>query len=96
MASNAATLSGRIRDSLKDVIDPELGRDIVSLGLIYGIEASEEGVVHITMTTTVPGCPAAGFIVDAVRFASSTVEGVNSTAVHLIYEPRWRPEMISA
>ena len=50
-------LAKRIRTGLGDVIDPELGRGIVGLGLIYLVEASDAGEVRIVMTTTTPGCP---------------------------------------
>lgn len=88
-------LATRIRAGLQDVIDPELGRDIVGLGLIYLIEASDTGEVRIVMTTTTPGCPASGFIVDAVRYATQAVTGVLSVDVQLVHEPRWHPGMMA-
>jgi len=94
MSRESSALIARIKAGLADVIDPELGRDVVSLGLIYTIEASDAGTVHITMTTTTIGCPAAGFLVDAVRHASATVAGVRTVDVRLTHEPRWQPEMI--
>jgi len=94
MSKESSALVERIKAGLKDVIDPELGLDVVSLGLIYTIEATDAGAVHITMTTTTIGCPAAGFLVDAVRHASSTVTGVRTVDVQLTHEPRWQPEMI--
>ncbi|CAD7048050.1 metal-sulfur cluster assembly factor [Pseudorhizobium endolithicum] len=96
MDDEPTELVQRIRDALADVIDPELGRDVVGLGLIYAIEADEEDTVRITMTTTTAGCPAVGFLVDAVRFAATEVQGVRSVEVRLTYEPRWRPEMMTA
>ncbi|WP_029620809.1 metal-sulfur cluster assembly factor [Pseudorhizobium marinum] len=95
MSSKAATLVERIRTRLKDVIDPELGRDVVSLGLIYEVDATDAGVVHISMTTTTIGCPAAVFLVGAVRFATASVTDVQHVEVHLTHEPRWTPEMMS-
>ncbi len=95
MSIETLALVERVKAGLRDVIDPELGRDVVSLGLIYTIEATDAGAVHITMTTTTIGCPAAGFLVDAVRHASSTVAGVESVDVRLTHEPRWQPEMMS-
>ncbi len=95
MSMESSALVDHIKAGLKDVIDPELGRDVVSLGLIYTIEATDAGAVHIIMTTTTIGCPAAGFLVDAVRHASATVAGVTSVDVRLTHEPRWQPEMMS-
>ncbi|MBB4186448.1 metal-sulfur cluster biosynthetic enzyme [Sinorhizobium terangae] len=57
----------RIRDALRIVIDPELGSNVVDLGLIYDIEVQEGGVVRVTMTTTVKGCPATAFLKEAVQ-----------------------------
>lgn len=94
MSPETTTVVQRIEAGLQDVIDPELGRDVVSLGLIYKIDVSEHGAVSIDMTTTTAGCPAAGFLVDAVRYAAAAVDGVTSAEVHLTYEPHWRPEMI--
>jgi len=96
MSDEPTQLVQRIRDALADVIDPELGRDVVGLGLIYAIEADEESAVRIIMTTTTAGCPAAGFLIDAVRYAATAVKGVRSVDVRLTYEPRWRPEMMTA
>lgn len=57
---NAASdlLVERLREALRLVIDPELGYNIVDLGLVYDIEADAEGKAHIKMTTTTRGCPA--------------------------------------
>lgn len=96
MKADAATLVDRVKAGLKDVIDPELGRDVVSLGLIYHLQADAAGGVHISMTTTTLGCPAAGFLVEGVRYAAASVAGVKTVDVELTYEPRWKPEMISA
>ena len=88
-------LAKRIRTGLGDVIDPELGRDIVGLGLIYLVETSGTGEVRIVMTTTTPGCPAAGFMVDAVRCTALAVDGVRTVDVQLTHEPRWHPGMMA-
>jgi len=53
-----AHLIARIRDALRNVIDPELGYNVVDLGFIYDIAVEEGSIVRITMTTTTPGCPA--------------------------------------
>jgi metal-sulfur cluster biosynthetic enzyme len=61
-------LAARIRDALRVVVDPELSHNIVDLGFVYAI-AVEDGVVRITMTDTIPGCPAASFLRKASRIA---------------------------
>ena len=80
--------------SLRTVIDPELGENIVDLGLIYEV-AVHNGLARIVMTTTTPGCPAASVLKDAVRLLAATVPGIVKVDVRLTYEPPWRPEMIN-
>jgi len=85
----------RIREALRGVIDPELGYNIVDLGLIYDVAVEERGVVRITMTTTTPGCPATNYLKGGAGEAASNVPGVESVNVNLTHEPRWTPEMMS-
>jgi metal-sulfur cluster biosynthetic enzyme len=85
----------RIRDALRQVIDPELGYNIVDLGLVYDVALGEDGGVHIAMTTTTPGCPATNYLKQGAGEAASTVPGVEFVDVNLTYEPRWDPEMMS-
>ncbi|MFQ0813113.1 hypothetical protein AVM02_15625 [Brucella anthropi] len=86
-------LEKQIIDSLRLVLDPELGFNLVDLGMIYSIDVADDGSVKIDMTTTTRGCPAAGFLTDAVRASVETVEGVRAVEVELTYEPEWIPEM---
>jgi metal-sulfur cluster biosynthetic enzyme len=83
-----------IRKALKEVKDPELGLDLVVLGLIYEIEI-EEAAVKATMSLTSPFCPVAGQIVEDVKQAIEAVEGVDTAEVELTFEPPWTPERIS-
>lgn len=82
-----------VRDALRVVIDPELGENIVDLGFVYDI-AVVEGAVHITMTATTPGCPAAGLLKEGAQAAASAVSGVASVEVTMTFEPPWTPAMI--
>lgn len=82
--------------ALRDVLDPEIGRSVVELGLIYSIATAPDGTVAITMTTTTRGCPLAGFLKEAVAVAAGAVEGVTAVVVTLTYEPAWEPAMIAA
>jgi metal-sulfur cluster biosynthetic enzyme len=77
------------------VIDPELGYNIVDLGLIYDIEIGEAGAVRVTMTTTTPGCPATNYLMEGSRDAAWSVPGVESVDVNLTHDPRWSPEQMS-
>lgn len=86
----------RVRDALRDVIDPELGYNVVDLGFIYDIAIEEGGVVRITMTTTTPGCPAAGYLKEGVANSAWRVPNVEFVDVQLTFEPMWKPEMMTA
>ena len=83
-----------VRESLKNVIDPELDINIVDLGLIYEIEV-DDGHVDILMTLTTPGCPLHGVFDEMVRQEVGGVEGVNEVDVELTFEPRWNPDKMS-
>lgn len=88
-------LVAEIRASLRSVIDPELGYNIVDLGLVYDIAAEDGGLVTVTMTTTTPGCPATSFLKQGVANATSGVAGVEFVDVKLTFDPEWKPEMMS-
>ena len=75
-------LVARIKDALRNVIDPELGYNVVDLGFIYDIAVEEGGVVRITMTTTTPGCPAAGYLKEGVANSAWSVCRVGRGAGH--------------
>ncbi|NRP72706.1 Iron-sulfur cluster carrier protein [Ensifer psoraleae] len=95
-APDTGDLVERIRDALRIIIDPELGSNVVDLGLIYDVEALEGGVVRVTMTTTVKGCPATGFLKEAVQNCVWYVPGVEYAEVRLTYEPPWTPDRMTA
>ena len=86
----------KIRDALRNVIDPELGYNVVDLGFIYDIEVGEAGVVRITMTTTTPGCPATGYLREGVANSAWGVPDVEFVDVRITFEPPWKPEMMTA
>ncbi|MFN0177547.1 MAG: metal-sulfur cluster assembly factor [Gemmatimonadales bacterium] len=81
-----------IRKALRGVKDPELGLNIVDIGLVYDIAVSDAGDAHIKMTLTSPGCPSGPEILEDVRVVAQQVEGVNSAEVELVWEPYWTPE----
>lgn len=94
-ASRQAEVIERVRQQLSSVIDPEIGRGVVEMGLIYLIEAGPAGNVHIMMTTTTKGCPASAFLADAVRACAGSVNGVTNVEVELTYDPPWNPSMMT-
>jgi metal-sulfur cluster biosynthetic enzyme len=91
----ADTAVARVKDALRLVIDPELGYNIVDLGLIYDVEVPNGHDARITMTTTTRGCPATDYLQTGARDAAFTVEGVGSAQVTLTYDPPWTPKMMS-
>ena len=83
-----------VRTALKGVKDPELGLDLVVLGLIYEIKV-EGDRVEAVMSLTSPMCPVAGQIVEEVQAAIEGVDGVASAEVELTFDPPWTPDRIS-
>lgn len=82
-------------DVLRAVIDPEVGLNIVDLGLIYDI-AVDAHAVHVVMTMTSPACPMGGLIVDEVEAALSAVlPAAIRVDVELAWSPPWDPSMMS-
>jgi len=90
----AGPAAAEVRRALRTVIDPELGENVVDLGLIYAVAVSD-GVARVEMTTTAPGCPATAFLKEAARAAASAAPGVRHAEVSLVYEPKWSPAMMS-
>ena len=83
-----------IRKALRKVKDPELGLDLVVLGLIYDIEIAE-AKVDATISLTSPFCPVAGQIADEVKEAIEGVDGVDEASVEITFDPPWTPERIN-
>ena len=85
----------RIIEVLKSCYDPEIPVNIHEMGLIYDLAATPEGVVNIKMTLTSPACPVAGSLPPEVETKVKEVEGVTSVKVEVVWDPPWRPDMMS-
>lgn len=80
------------RKALRAVKDPELGLNVIDIGLIYDVVVDEASVVHVKMTLTSPGCPSSGEIMDDIRQTLEQLDGVASVDLELVWEPYWTPE----
>jgi metal-sulfur cluster biosynthetic enzyme len=84
-----------VYEALKNVFDPELGINIVDLGLVYDVEVSETGDVHIEYTLTTMGCPIGPLIEQQMQAYLAAVAGVGSVQIEMVLRPAWSPEMMS-
>ena len=85
----------RVRDALRHVVDPELGINIVDLGLVYDIDINAEGVVHVEYTLTTMGCPIGPLIEHQMQSLLEGVPGVHDFEAEMVLRPPWTPEMMS-
>lgn len=84
-----------MREALKAVIDPEIGLNIVDLGLVYGVEASDEGVAHVTMTLTTMGCPLTELIHQQCTLVLARLPNITQAEVEFTFSPPWSTDMMS-
>lgn len=89
----AHTEADQLREMLRDVIDPELGVDIVSLGLIYGLEVAGR-VAAVLLTTTTPACPLGSYISEEIERVLLDTGAVDRVEVAITHSPPWTPEMM--
>ncbi len=87
-------LVAAVRAALRDVIDPELGLDVVDLGLVYGVDVVGDQV-HLRLTMTTPACPLGGEIVRDAETCLAGVPGVGGVHVELVWDPPWSPALMS-
>jgi len=84
-----------VRDSLKKCMDPEVPLSIVDMGLIYGIDVTENNDVNIKMTMTTKGCPLHETMVDDVKRYAKKVSGVKNVDVEIVWDPPWTMDKMS-
>src|SRR5699024_8578178 len=90
-----AALKENLMGALENVIDPELGIDIVNMGLVYDVDLNEEGLCTVTMTLTSMGCPLAGHIEQDVRYVLSDIPEVKDIDVNIVWDPPWGKDKMS-
>jgi metal-sulfur cluster biosynthetic enzyme len=88
-------LKDQVMYQLKKVIDPELGINIVDLGLIYDVKFPTPKQVTVIMTLTTPGCPLHDSITSGVKYSVEDIEEIDEVDVQLVWEPAWTPEKMT-
>ncbi|WP_262314675.1 metal-sulfur cluster assembly factor [Lacticaseibacillus parakribbianus] len=94
-AAYFADMKQKIVAALELVIDPELGIDIINLGLIYGVDLDENGHCDIEMTLTTMGCPLTDILDDSIHHALLAIDGIESVDIHLVWYPAWSPDRMT-
>lgn len=88
-------LEENLMGALENVIDPELGIDIVNLGLVYGVDMDDEGIATVTMTLTAMGCPLAAHIEQDVKRVLEDIPEVKEINVNIVWSPPWSKDYMS-
>lgn len=83
-------------EALRAVYDPELGVNVVDLGLIYGVQARDDGSVLVTMTLTTPGCPLHTALAEGVAATLDAIPGFPDGEIRLVFDPPWDPSRMTA
>jgi metal-sulfur cluster biosynthetic enzyme len=91
----AGIATSEVVNTLKNTVDPEIGINIVDLGLIYNIKINEANDVIVTLTMTSPMCPVTSIILADVELRLEKISGVGKVNVDLVWDPAWTPEMIT-
>jgi FeS assembly SUF system protein len=88
-------IQAAVVEVLKSIYDPEIPVDIYELGLIYGVDISEDGDAVITMTLTTPHCPVAESLPNEVELRVLSVPGIRDAVVNIVWDPPWDPSKMS-
>lgn len=90
------SVPAQVTEALKEVIDPEIGVNIVDLGLLYGVRADEQGVVQVDLTLTSQGCPDADSLRDHVYRVLGELDLGVVIRVNWVWKPAWGPQHITS
>ncbi len=83
----------QVYDELRKIIDPEVGFNLVEMGLIYGVDIDDDCNVKVTMTLSTKACPLHQMITQWVEDAPKRIDGVKDVEVNLVWEPEWNISM---
>jgi metal-sulfur cluster biosynthetic enzyme len=92
--AEATLTTDDVRETLKNVYDPEIPLNVLDLGLIYDVQV-DEGNVYVQMTLTAPGCGMGPMIAQQAEWAISELEGVEDVEVEMVFDPPWSPDLIT-
>jgi metal-sulfur cluster biosynthetic enzyme len=95
MTTDAMPSKDTVLDALRQVEDPELGMDVVEIGLVYDVTFPEPGRVRITYSLTSPACPAGPQITEGMVNVVRVLPGVDTVEPDLVWSPPWTPERMS-
>lgn len=95
VGGNGGAIQAAIVETLKEIYDPEIPVNIYDLGLIYGVEVTDDGHALVTMTLTTPNCPVAESMPAEVELRVGSVPGVGHAEVNLVFDPPWDPQKMS-
>ncbi len=93
---NTVEIQDAVIAALRPVQDPEIRIGIVDLGLIYDVEANDQGEVKVKMTLTTPACPYGEMLLGMAHQASEKVEGVTKVEIVLVWDPPWDPQEMAS
>ena len=94
MSEVATVTEEEVTEALEEVIDPELGLDFVSLGLVYDVEI-ENSEVFVTFTLTTPACPIGPQVSEQMKDFVGQLEGVEKVHPKMVFDPPWSPELMT-
>ena len=95
VGGEGGALQAAVVEALKEIYDPEIPVNIYDLGLIYGVEVTDDGHAAVTMTLTTPHCPVAESMPGEVELRVSAVPGIATADVNLVWDPPWDPQKMS-
>ena len=85
----------KVLEAMRQVEDPELGVNVVDLGLVYGVEQDDDGTVRLDMTLTSAGCPLTDMIEGATNAALAGLDGIKDVEINWVWSPPWGPERLT-
>ena len=88
-------IQAEVREALMTVDDPELGIDIVNLGLVYDIDVDDDGNVKVEFSLTTMGCPIGPMIDEQIKQVTAGIEGIGEVTSELVMYPPWSPEKMT-